>query len=65
MFFPSYDYLRSAVQVFENRFPQIAITGAAHGKCLTRTDKKFLSAFEDDSEVCGFAVMGGAFSEGD
>ena len=26
--------------------------------------QEFLSAFEDESEVCGFAVMGGAFSEG-
>ena len=63
MFFPSYDYLRSAVKVFENRFPMIELL-VQHRKMSDEDRQKFLSAFKDDGEVCGFAVMGGAFSEG-
>ena len=63
VFFPSYDYLRSAVKVFENRFPMIELL-VQHRKMSDEDRQKFLSAFKDDGEVCGFAVMGGAFSEG-
>ncbi len=63
VFFPSYDYLQSAVHLFEKRFPQIAIR-VQQRKMSDEERQEFLSAFEDESEVCGFAVMGGAFSEG-
>ena len=63
VFFPSYDYLRSAVHAFESRFPQIPLL-VQQRKMSDEERQNFLSAFKDGGEVCGFAVMGGAFSEG-
>lgn len=63
VFFPSYDYLQRAVQLIENRFPQMAIR-VQQRKMSDEERQEFLSAFTDESQVCGFAVMGGAFSEG-
>ena len=57
VFFPSYDYLRSAVQVFENRFPQIPLL-VQQRKMSDEERQNFLSAFKDDGEVCGFAGDG-------
>jgi DNA excision repair protein ERCC-2 len=63
VFFPSYDYLRSALQVFENMFPQIA-TLVQQRQMSDEERQNFLGGFKEGGEVCGFAVMGGAFSEG-
>ena len=63
VFFPSYDYLRSAVQEFENHFPELSLL-VQQRKMSDEERQNFLRAFEDGGEVCGFAVMGGAFSEG-
>ena len=63
VFFPSYDYLRSAVQEFENHFPELSLL-VQQRKTSDEERQNFLRAFEDGGEVCGFAVMGGAFSEG-
>ena len=63
VFFPSYDYLRSAAQVFENHFPELPLL-VQQRKMSDEQRQDFLNAFKDDGEVCGFAVMGGAFAEG-
>ena len=63
VFFPSYDYLQSAAQAFENRFPQFPLL-VQQRKMTDEERQNYLSTFKDGGEVCGFAVMGGAFSEG-
>ena len=63
VFFPSYEYLRSAVQLIGERFPQIT-TRVQQRQMSDEERQNFLGAFTDGGEVCGFAVMGGAFSEG-
>jgi DNA excision repair protein ERCC-2 len=63
VFFPSYDYLRSAVQLLEERFPGIC-TLVQQRQMSDEERQNFLGAFKEGGEVCGFAVMGGAFSEG-
>ncbi len=63
VFFPSYDYLQSATQLFEERFPQIT-TLVQQRKMSDEDRQEFLGAFTEGGQVCGFAVMGGAFSEG-
>ncbi|MBO6556004.1 MAG: ATP-dependent DNA helicase [Pseudomonadales bacterium] len=63
IFFPSYQYLETIQDRFEQKYPAIPLLVQARNMSdEERCD--FLSRFDDASETCGFAVMGGAFSEG-
>ncbi|MBL6692210.1 MAG: ATP-dependent DNA helicase [Pseudomonadales bacterium] len=63
VFFPSYQYLESVRDAYEARYPHCTLLSQARN--MTNEDRdSFLNAFDEASEVCGFAVMGGAFSEG-
>ena len=63
MFFPSYAYLKSAVKEFRVKYPEIKIL-AQQRNALDEDRAKFLEAFKEKDIICGFAVMGGGFSEG-
>ena len=63
VFFPSYDYLEKARYVFQSTFPESPLLIQERG--MSDEDRQtFLSSYESEGDVCGFAVMGGAFSEG-
>jgi len=63
VFFPSYHYLETVRDVYQQRYPDCPMM--SQERSMTDEDRGgFLDAFDESSEVCGFAVMGGAFSEG-
>ncbi len=63
VFFPSYAYLEDVASVYEAMFPGEPVLSQARDMTdAARAD--FLNAFSRDTDVCGFAVMGGAFAEG-
>lgn len=62
VFFPSHEYLQMTYDWFSALFPDINIMPQA--RTMSDEERKdFLDAF-DGQGVCGFAVMGGIFSEG-
>lgn len=63
IFFPSYQYLETIQDRFEQKYPAIPLLVQARNMSDEERGD-FLSRFDDASETCGFAVMGGAFSEG-
>lgn len=62
-FFPSYDYMEKVIDLFHRDNERIIIQ---HRNMSDEDRNKFIKAFsEDNSEtLIGFAVIGGAFSEG-
>ena len=63
VFFPSYQYLETIRDRFEQLYPATPLLVQA--RSMSDEERgEFLSRFDDASESCGFAVMGGAFSEG-
>ncbi|HYW55432.1 MAG TPA: ATP-dependent DNA helicase [Polaromonas sp.] len=62
-FVSSFDYLQQLVDLFKTRHPGIAVWEQLRG--MEESAKKaFLGRFTTDSCGIGFAVLGGAFSEG-
>ncbi len=62
-FFSSFDYLREVAQGFTLRHPDIPAWMQARG--MSEADQAaFLQRFVDGGQGIGFAVLGGAFSEG-
>jgi DNA excision repair protein ERCC-2 len=65
VYFPSYAYLNAACELFQARFPDIAVL--VQRPAMTESDRDaFLNAFtaEHAETLAGFAVMGGVFGEG-
>lgn len=62
-FFSSYDYLQQAAKLLRQQHPDIPIREQAPGM-REREQAAFLAAFTAQSRGIGFAVLGGAFSEG-
>tara|TARA_R110000796_G_scaffold126693_2_gene241590 strand:+ start:10008 stop:12332 length:2325 start_codon:yes stop_codon:yes gene_type:complete len=62
-FFSSYSYLQQAMEQFAQDYPQIPIW--AQSRSMNEAERAyFLSRFQAHSQGIGFAVLGGAFSEG-
>jgi DNA excision repair protein ERCC-2 len=62
-FFSSFDYLQQAVAKFADIHPSVPIWTQSRGM-TERQREAFLERFTQDSQGIGFAVLGGAFSEG-
>lgn len=63
VYFPSYEYMDMVFEEFCECAPHIRCIKQARG--MSHFDRnKFLSEFEGGEGVCGFCVLGGAFSEG-
>jgi Rad3-related DNA helicase len=62
-FFGSFDYLRAALAVFNDRFPEVATWEQVRGMDGAQRDA-FLARFTPTSRGIGFAVLGGVFAEG-
>lgn len=65
VYFPSYDYMHKAAELFAKRFPAVKLLEQTRG--MTRTDRdSFLAQFRlgDGAMRVGFCVLGGSFSEG-
>ena len=65
LFFPSYQYLRMVLELFQPPDPEIDLIVQAPGMG-ERQREEFLARFETDTPrtLVGFAVMGGIFGEG-
>jgi DNA excision repair protein ERCC-2 len=65
LFFPSYQYLRMVLELFQPPDPEIDLIVQAPGMG-ERQREEFLACFETDNPrtLVGFAVMGGIFGEG-
>jgi DNA excision repair protein ERCC-2 len=62
-FFSSFDYLQQAVTHIANSHPNVPIWAQSRG--MTEFEREvFLDRFTQNSQGIGFAVLGGAFSEG-
>ncbi|MEH6499720.1 MAG: helicase C-terminal domain-containing protein [Pseudoalteromonas distincta] len=62
-FFSSYSYLQQAMEQFAQDYPHIPIW--AQSRSMNEAERAyFLSRFQAHSQGIGFAVLGGAFSEG-
>ncbi|WP_150270185.1 ATP-dependent DNA helicase [Paenibacillus tepidiphilus] len=65
VFFPSYAYLRSVLEVFTEKYPQVRTIVQSTG--MNEQEREgFLAAFSPDNAetLLGFAVLGGIFAEG-
>ncbi|MFP6808949.1 MAG: ATP-dependent DNA helicase [Pseudomonadales bacterium] len=63
IFFPSHAYLQSVYQKFKAGSPQVKTI--VQDRYMAEDDRTaFLNSFQEGSEITGFAVMGGVFSEG-
>ncbi len=65
VYFPSYDYMHRAAELFGKRFPAVRLLEQTRG--MSRADRDaFLSQFRLGDRVMrvGFCVLGGSFSEG-
>jgi len=62
-FFSSYDYLERALAVFRQQWPDIPVW-AQERRMDENARQDFLDRFQEGGEGIGFAVLGGAFSEG-
>ena len=63
VFFPAYRYLEDVVQIIQEEYPQHQIQIQETGMAESQR-KEFLDAFQEDTAIIGFAVMGGIFGEG-
>lgn len=63
VFFPSYHYLEKVEASFRTIYPEQELL-VQQRSMDDEARANFLRRYESDSENCGFAVMGGAFSEG-
>lgn len=71
VFFPSHKFMRDVQEVIEKMCEKDQNFAALHDRILCQKNsmneqerEEFLDAFSDDSNVIGFCVMGGIFSEG-
>ncbi len=63
-YFPSYDYMEKVAELFQKRYPKVAVVLQERGMTAGRRDA-FLDAFQGDGKLrVGFCVLGGSFSEG-
>lgn len=65
VYFPSYEYMQSAAELFGKRFPAVRLLTQTRG--MSRDEREdFLSEFRrgDGAMRVGFCVLGGSFSEG-
>ena len=62
-FFSSYDYLQQVADLLEREQPQLPIWTQSR-RMLEAERQQFLARFAEDGTGIGFAVLGGAFSEG-
>lgn len=65
VYFPSYDYMHRAAELFGKRFPRVCMLEQTRG--MSRADREeFLAQFrlDDGTMRVGFCVLGGSFSEG-
>ena len=62
-FFSSYDYLQQVADLFEQTHPALPLWRQSR-RMGEGEQKAFLARFTEHSEGIGFAVLGGAFSEG-
>lgn len=62
-FFSSFEYLQSALRLLQRRHPRIPVWEQLP-RMPPQDRREFLSRFTTDSRGVGFAVLGGAFSEG-
>lgn len=65
VYFPSYDYMHRAAELFGKRFPRVCLLEQTRG--MSRADREeFLAQFrlDDGAMRVGFCVLGGSFSEG-
>jgi Rad3-related DNA helicase len=65
VYFPSYSYLTEVMELFKEKYPQIAVTAQSRSMS-ERAKAEFLDSFDDKKgdTLVGFCVMGGSFSEG-
>lgn len=65
VYFPSFQYLNSAIETVRARHPEIPVLAQRPGMTETERDE-FLAAFavEHGNTMLGFAVLGGIFGEG-
>ncbi len=62
-FVSSFDYLQQVAELFKSRYPHIPVWEQSRGM-EEIAKKSFLARFAPESKGIGFAVLGGAFSEG-
>ncbi len=65
VYFPSYSYMQSAVELFTEKYPSVNITVQQQG--MTDAERKeFISLFDTahPDGLLGFCVMGGIYGEG-
>ncbi len=63
VFFPSYQYLENVRDRFVENYPSQVLQ--VQERTMSDGDREaFLYGFNQTTQTCGFAVMGGAFSEG-
>ncbi|WP_349744239.1 ATP-dependent DNA helicase [Roseateles cavernae] len=62
-FFSSYDYLQQVAELLAREQPQLPIWTQSR-RMLEAERQQFLARFAEDGAGIGFAVLGGAFSEG-
>lgn len=65
VYFPSYDYMHRAAELFAKRYPAVKLLEQTRG--MSRADRDgFLAQFrlDDGAMRVGFCVLGGSFSEG-
>jgi len=63
VYFPSYAYMNDVVNIIEKEEDLPGITVQAQG--MSENDREdFLNQFTQESQITGFAVMGGIFGEG-
>lgn len=66
VFFPSYEYMKSVFDDYSRRYKDAELL-AQHGEMSADERRKFLGRFTSETgktSLIGFAVLGGAFSEG-
>jgi DNA excision repair protein ERCC-2 len=65
IFFPSYKYMNEVYTRFTDKYPEVNVM--LQGNSMNEEEREdYLKCFkaEEDSELLGFAVLGGIFSEG-
>jgi DNA excision repair protein ERCC-2 len=62
-FFSSFDYLTSAADAFAARYPEVPLWRQSRAMPEPERDA-FIARFREGGQGIGFAVLGGAFSEG-
>lgn len=62
-FFSSFEYMEQAAELFQERFPNVMVWEQTR-RMDESAKNQFLDNFTEVSQGIGFAVLGGAFSEG-